>query len=160
MPVRCDPQLLSAYLDGELSSELTAQVEQHVSRCAQCTAELRQLAESSQLLRQHSIDEPNPQEMDRLHQAIRDVAAERSVWRLGMVLGALAASILVVCSVWLMELPAPSARPVQMVRVPAPRWERIAVTLRADPIVVDDNSSIQLANADFTDWMLQGLAGK
>jgi hypothetical protein len=77
-----------------------------------------------------------------------------------MVLGALAASILVVSSVWLMELPAPSARPVQMVRVPAPRWERIAVTLRADPILVDDNSSIQLANADFTDWMLQGLAGK
>ncbi|MCR4437628.1 MAG: zf-HC2 domain-containing protein [bacterium] len=41
---------LSAFLDGELTEELTRQVGEHVSRCTECAAELARLQKVWQLL--------------------------------------------------------------------------------------------------------------
>jgi anti-sigma factor RsiW len=160
--IECDPQLLSACLDGELSPEQQGQVREHLRQCPACARELRMLEESSRLIHEHPFEELDQRELSDLHRAVNQVASEQTIWRLGLVLGALAASILVISSAWLMEIPAPSAgrgRQRTVAIAPASQWERVAMTLRADPLP-PENDAIQLADAGLADWMLQGLSEK
>ncbi len=155
----CEPQLLSAYLDGELSPDVAQRVERHVRDCPQCAAELEQMLEASRAISEYPFDELRPDELARLHEAI-DERADQPVWRLGVILSGLAASILVISATWLAELPprAPVLRPsVTSVRVDS--WESVATTLRVSPLPLEapDRSEIQVADAQFAQWMLSGL---
>lgn len=156
----CDLQRLSVYLDDELAPPARAAVEAHVRACAGCAAELERLREFSRLLREARLDPITESELKRLHEAVdRERAAERSAWRLGLTLSGLAASVLVVSAAWLMESPA--ARPVSE-RAPIlasiEPWERMAMTLRAEPVPAPDPElPVRFADATLADWMLDGL---
>jgi anti-sigma factor RsiW len=156
----CDPQRLSAWLDDELNAAQRQQVEAHLASCDACRRLLQQLTATSSLIQRHAFEPLNEQEMDRLHQAI-DAADDQPILRLGLTIAALAASVLIVAGAWLMELPAgggTAPAQVQMAAAPKP-WERLATTLEVDPLTTPASDSIQVADAELAQWMLDGLSG-
>jgi anti-sigma factor RsiW len=65
-------ELLSDYLDGELSSgESLAEIEQHLETCAECQAELGSLRETLAALGGLKPAEPSPDFLQQVHQKIR-----------------------------------------------------------------------------------------
>lgn len=164
MTTSCEPQLLSAYLDDELSPQARSAVEQHLRDCPQCTAELQRLREASQIIGGSTFEALNATELARIHAAIDDQKEEQPILRLGMMLSALAASILIISSAWLMEIPAEGGdggHNLAVAAAPVAQWERVAMTLRAEPmplqVDVDTDHSVQFADAQFAEWMLDGL---
>jgi anti-sigma factor RsiW len=155
----CEPQLLSAYLDGELSPEQAQRVERHVRECPMCAAELEQMRDVSLAISEYSFEDLRPDELARVHEAI-DRGVDQPVWRLGVILSGLAASILVISATWLAELPPPTAHTrTEIAKVKLQSWERVAMTLRAPPLPLEapDRGEIQVADAQFAHWMLNGL---
>ena len=76
-----------------------------------------------------------------------------------MLLGTLAASVLIISSAWLMELSQPVASPTIVLTRPAQPWERMAMTLRAEPLLPQQDDNIaQFADAELAEWMLQRLS--
>jgi anti-sigma factor RsiW len=164
----CDPQLLSAYHDGELDAATRQRVEVHLRDCPACAEELQGIRDASQLIAaggsaDHSL--LTDEELARVHDAIDDTS-DRPILRIGAMLGAAAASLLIVSCAWLMDLPRqdhPAAPPpISAARFTAPAqpWEEIAVTLRPEiPMQAGDdlNSDTYLADAKLAEWMLQGL---
>lgn len=155
----CDPEMLGAYFDRELSEDLASGVELHLQHCPECRAELARLGEVSRRLGDHPFDELSKHELDRLHRVI-DEAASRPIWRLGGMLLAAAASVLIVSGAWLMELPAGRSASQQMAQNRPAAWEQVATSLRPDPFPDVNDHSAQFADAGLTEWMLQGLTGK
>jgi anti-sigma factor RsiW len=160
----CDPQLLSVYLDGELPADRREQLELHLRDCPECRAQLQMLRDNARAIQQHPFDDLRDDELTRLHQAIDAEQEDHPVWRLGLILGALAASVMIISSAWLMELPARrTVHPQEEVSMqPMESWERVAMYLRADPLAVpaDDQGAIRLADSQFAQWMLDGLANQ
>src|SRR3954454_18131175 len=151
----CDEQVLSAYGDGELAAAARQRVEAHLQSCTGCTEEVRSLRETSRLLRDYPFADIDRDELARGHEAI-DAAVDQPVWRLGFTLGVIAASVLIVSCAWLMELPSASApttnaRP-QVVQTP-PQWERMAMTLKAEPLRSVNGDTSQTADARLAEWM-------
>jgi anti-sigma factor RsiW len=151
----CDLQLLSAYIDGELLPADRDHLEAHLRNCPDCARELDQLRDISGSLRAYDFQELDARELSRVHQAI-DQAADQPILRIGLALSAIAASILVVGSAWLVELPSRSTIASTPALSSAP-WEQMAMTLSPGPLVQSGGDEIQLARADFTDWMLDSL---
>src|SRR5438270_738818 len=74
-------QLLDAYHDGELSEEARYEVDRHVASCCLCAAHLAELRRLSGWVqtagdREQAADGIRPDELRRMHGAIRAVAAE------------------------------------------------------------------------------------
>jgi anti-sigma factor RsiW len=156
--VACEFELVSAYFDDELSPLDRAGVEEHLRECPRCAADLQFLRDASEMLKAQPFDDLDSDQRRRLHRAIDEDSARHTVWKIGMTICAAAASILIICGAWLWELPAPSHLP----RTPmaqAPQWERMAMTLRAEPItpISEDDHMIHLADARLADWMLYEL---
>ena len=154
---------LGAYHDGELDAGTRRQIERHLMSCTSCAAELAAIRGLSRRVTD-ARDEIAPEEMRRIGQALAGEihAAEslRSLWPIARMLGALAASILIISGVWLHDLSqdrataTAGAGPVAL----APEWERVAVTLRADPRVGEGNDSVFLPRyAAAVDWMVKNL---
>ena len=123
---------------------------------------MQSLRDQAGAIQQYPFDDLRDDELVRLHQAIDAEQEDHPVWRLGMILGALAASVMIISSAWLMELPARSrVAPVgQVATAPMESWERVAMYLRADPSAVpaDDPGAIRVADSQFAQWMLDGLS--
>ena len=88
---------VSAYYDGELSPEESRRLETHVAQCAGCAAELQALGRLSGLLRDAASSTVPPETLARL----RGAARVAQVVPLARRLTALAASILVACTMWM-----------------------------------------------------------
>ena len=161
---KCNFQsLIGAYYDRELDPEAAGKVEKHLTECPICIAELEAMGELS--ARIHTVASwsgMDRAESARLHQAVRDADESFSdslpLFRTMGLLGAMAASVLIVCGVWLLDTRNdPSAinsglHPVAL----APEWERVATTGYADPspgMVGDMFFSPRYA----VDWMLDDL---
>ncbi len=167
---------LDAFHDGELNADDQARVAEHVAGCAACGDALREMQRMSLLLggrRDEALSEVSADELARLHAAVdRQIMRSRfqvdpSFWRTAGVLSGLAASVLIVASAWLLETPSvrqssPSFGPVAMQQ----DWERVAMTLRSDPLPYSgpeanpDQSALADAHANMTDWMLENLKGR
>jgi anti-sigma factor RsiW len=147
----CNSLHLTAYLDGALDRESQERVEDHVLVCSACAEELHALRRSIGLLRTLPYQGLRRANLKKLHAAIDDEAADHAIWRLAGRLAALAASILVIASVWLME--SPVTRPQSAVASKSIQpWEQLAMTLCVDPLAADD--SVQFA---VTTWMIESL---
>ncbi len=53
-----DPETISSYIDGELSTEEIAQVETHLASCQQCQQERRELLAVSRMIREVPVYQP------------------------------------------------------------------------------------------------------
>lgn len=150
----CDEQLLGAYHDGELDAAGRERFEKHLAECSACSAELARLREASKLFGDYPFQDITENELSALHRAI-DQSDDFQVWRIGGTLGLIAASILVVSFAWLRTIPASTAKPGQqapmVAQKPVPAWERVAVQLRPDPMVEEQDDLARV------DMMLEGL---
>jgi anti-sigma factor RsiW len=162
----CDLQLLSAYIDGELSPAQRQSVDAHLRQCPKCAAEVDALTNAMEMIRTYQPFVPGREDLDRLFEKVDqsiDLRAERSLWRLGLVVSAMAASILIVSVAWLAELPpVPEGSKEQVATTPPEAWERLAATLRPDPIDMPPSGAtpptVYLAQAEpFASWMLRAL---
>lgn len=162
----CEFQLLiGAYHDGELDAAMMRQVERHVEECAACRGELAAMRDLSARIAAVRLDEIDRVESLRLHKAIDEAvdAGQESLplFRTAGLFAAMAASVLIISGVWLLDLK-PAGRPPGMSGgtsvVLAPEWEQVAMTLHADPrpqTVEDSLYAPRYANT--VKWMLDGL---
>ena len=139
-------QLVSAYHDGELASALRAEFEEHLGQCASCAAELAYLRELSRLLGRLAEPKISSHALHRLHRGADD-ASEVGIWRMARMVSAVAAAILLVCSVWVWLLSTATAEAGGL----SP-WERSA--LQQEEFPAAENGGEQL-----TMWMIEGLTG-
>lgn len=159
---------LNAYHDGELTAEEMELFERHVQSCGDCAAELAEIRRLSSLFDDFASRPVEEPAVSRIHEAVDALdQTESGTLRIAGVLTALAASVLVVASVWLMEAPAAENERKQVVRIeaPAPEWERVASTLRADAMPgggpgIGPAREPALADADLANWMLRNLDDK
>lgn len=166
---------VEAYHDGELANDadVRASVEQHLAACPACAEDLVWLRRVTAEMRDGARRDYNAltaSELARIHDAIDTEAdaAERTafdlrrLYRAAVALTAVAASILLLSCAWLNELPGQTTgvpRTNEGVAVrEADAWERVAATLEADPTLAPN--PVASKDANFADWMLNGLAGK
>lgn len=175
----CEFQLRVAALhDGELPPPAARLVRAHLAHCPSCAAELSALRGLSaritgEIAARADSDAPA---LAGMHRAVDRAAAAMTdadlktlpLLRTAGLLGALAASVLIIAGVWLLDAPpapqladeagAGSATAGTLVAIP-PDWERVATTLRAQPRpgVVGDDSPFAPHYAAAIDWMLDGL---
>jgi anti-sigma factor RsiW len=159
---------LGRYHDDELDAQTRRLVEVHVEICPPCAAELGEMRELSARIQRMSgevLGEVEDSELARMHEAVERAAGEERTWRpllrTASMLGALAASVLIVGGAWLAEI-GPVGREIAGTGVPsaalAPEWERVATTLRADPRPgFMDDSLFSPRYAAAVDWMLSTL---
>ena len=161
----CNFQLLiDAFHDRELDREATAQVERHLTECEACKAQLASLRDLSARISVAAGSRGiNHAETARLHQAVSNAGDLKSdslpLFRTMGLLGALAASVLIVSGVWLLDTKSNELSSVSPNNAPvalAPEWERVATTGYADPspgLLGDTFFSPRYA----VDWMLDDL---
>jgi anti-sigma factor RsiW len=114
-----DGRRLGAYHDGELTGAERAALEAHLRRCPGCAAELERLRRLSSLVAAAGrTGMPRPA-LARLHRAVDDLSAT-DLGRLAKTLLAVAASVLMVCGVWLWQ--ANGGEPAGAI----PVWETVA----------------------------------
>ena len=150
----CDRGQVDALLDGELAGKVRADVEGHLRECSECAKYLAELRDMRAVFDQAELDELTPLELARLHAAI-DAAVDAPIWRLGGLIGAVAASILIISAAWLAQMPPAAPTRVSHVTRPAQDWEKVAMTLRVD--VPSGSAEDQTQLAENADFMLDGL---
>ncbi len=128
--LKCPPiHELQAYLDGELSAGLKLAMDHHFTHCESCRTQLAEVEAMSGLLASAATNEPKLSQIarHRLHRAVDD-AMDQGLLRLGWGISGIAASVLVVGSLWLMK--------AQSTPEAAPPWVGVsAVAESADPAV-------------------------
>jgi anti-sigma factor RsiW len=120
---------LSGYLDGELDASTNAAIGRHLRECAACDAELKQLRALSNFVAAGFAQQPGISQiaMHRLHRNV-DGMMDDGLIRTARILGAMAACVLIGCSIALVkthEQPAP------------PPWIGAAVTADASATSVE-----------------------
>jgi anti-sigma factor RsiW len=133
---------VNAYHDGELDGDAARRFAEHLAGCQGCQEQLASLEAVSALFAALPQRQMYPIELGRLHQRLESNTARKTAdsefLRAAGFLSALAASILVISSVWLAEIPSRPAAALSpgVAVVPAsdlPAWERTALTLRVEP---------------------------
>jgi anti-sigma factor RsiW len=105
-------QQLGLYLDGELDARGRATVERHLQECAPCRAELADLSAISRLIAQAPQPRLSQISLHRLH-ARTDAVMEEGLVRLARIMQAVAASVLIAGSAWLMRAAPVTQTPAQ-----------------------------------------------
>jgi len=136
---------LSAYHDGEVSGAEREALEAHLAQCPACAAELARLRRLSSLLAQAERPKMPAGVLDRLHRSADDLAAA-DLRRVAKTFLAAAASILLVCGIWLWQANG-AAEPAEAI----PVWESLAARQQ----VLTAGSEEQLAQ-----WIVQDLERK
>ena len=136
-------EMLGAYHDGELSGAARAGMEQHLRQCPACAAELQGLRKLSQLLSTAAPAKMSPDVLRRLHERVETIPLA-GLWRVAEIWGAIAASILLVCCIWLVK----TKSTVDAI----PVWETVALVRQELPSATPED---QLAQ-----WIVQDLSGR
>jgi anti-sigma factor RsiW len=121
-----NPQL-DAYHDGELTADARAAFESHLRDCPACSEQLAQLRAMSQMFANAPQLRLSQIALHRLHGRI-DAGADQGLLRLGWTINAIAASLLLVGSVWLTRISNPPSTPEA-----APPWIGVPVVAQTDP---------------------------
>ena len=142
--------LLNACLDGEMTPQDRDLFERHLRQCPQCAADLERLRKLAEAIGTAARTRPAmpPEAIARLHRSI-DRLPSAGVVRLAEKLAAVAAMILMACSVSLLR-----QSPAQAAASGAPAWEaESAAQLASEPAAA--GSEELLAR-----WMVQDLSRK
>jgi anti-sigma factor RsiW len=172
---------LNAYHDAELGDAEARELERHLETCPSCAAELDEILKVSEAFAGLVPSGISRAAMARAHAAADDACervesaarGRRLLVRVASVLTAVAASVLVVASAWLLEPPAAPTGNVNLAVAPgstvgpAAEWERIAMTLDAGPLRSDSPDApgrlaLAAAASDgdevrVADWMVRSL---
>lgn len=166
-------QFLNAYHDGELDAQTHSDVHQHLQTCDACRDQLGQIRRLSGLIRTAGGNRPDdairPDELRRIHSAVRKVEHDQPLLRIAGFMSAVAASLLIISAAWLAELPRRNVAPSQVSVLPidSPEWQEVAVLEYVPPVPfeADDtrNNLPAFAQADgrdtqFVNWMVDGLS--
>lgn len=119
---------LSAFHDGELDSETSARLEAHLADCESCREALGGIRAVSRLLGTPGSGRLSQIGLARLHETADSAAGGRSIFPLAKTMIAVAASILIIASAWLAEIPPATQRDTRIVGKvrPEAEWERLA----------------------------------
>ncbi|HZK81228.1 MAG TPA: zf-HC2 domain-containing protein, partial [Humisphaera sp.] len=152
--------------DGELGNDTERMVERHMASCEVCRLELKEIRELSALADQIGQEGMSPLAVRRIHKAIDAEQQNYSIFRIARVLTGLAASAMVVGAAWLWDVPDSGHQSKHViVRIdpgPTDKWEYLAVNLKPDPLPTERweaNNQQMLADARFSNWMIEGLGG-
>jgi len=137
---------LSAYHDGEVSETERVALEAHLQGCPACAAELNRLRRLSHVLATAPRPEMPAKALARLHRAADDMAMA-DLGRMAKTLMAIAASILLVCALWLWR-----SRAAGEATEPIPTWETAATAQEGTLATASDE---QLAR-----WIVHDLERK
>jgi anti-sigma factor RsiW len=149
-----DQSRIEAYHDRELSGAEAAALEAHLRECSDCAAEMARLRELSGVLATGRPEEILPIELARIHRAV-ERSDDRSLLRFSAAISAVAASVLIISSVWLLDGPQP--RPMMSVNQHAQQsWERLAA---GRPFEEPRETAVARVR-DTTDWMVVGMGGR
>jgi anti-sigma factor RsiW len=138
--------LIGRYHDGELDEPRRELIKIHLASCPACLADLVELRRVSNLLTNIPLDAMTPNEHMRVYRVVDGLGmrlAERSVLRMAWGLTALAATLLVVTSLWL-------AGVQRDVDAPQTNGPAVAILLPRQ----SDQSSANLSH-----WMVRNLGG-
>jgi anti-sigma factor RsiW len=136
---------LSAYHDGELWGAARAGMAEHLRQCPACAAELSRLRALSRMLAAVAEPEAPPAATRRFHKAV-DAVPMLELAHIAEVFGAVAASILVACCLWLLH-----ARSAGVTSDQIPIWETVAVARHETPATAPEEQ--------LTQWIVQDLSG-
>lgn len=167
---------LEAWHDGELEPRDAHQMSQHLQGCPHCAAALASIRQISALFAAMRRQEKgDAAEIVRLHEAVdREMdlksplqQVDPAFWRAAAVLSGLAASVLIIASAWLWDLPRGHVRQPPLVAETQP-WETVAVTLRPDPLIgpsgvpndAADQTDLAEADVSAADSVLATLHGR
>jgi anti-sigma factor RsiW len=127
---------IQAYHDGELPAERRSTVEEHLAGCPACAAELAELKNLSAVFAAEPVAELSQIALHRLHRKI-DNEMDRGLIRFGWSLSAVAASILLVASAWLVKVDG-SAQAASASPTPdEPPWVSVSLAASHDPVLRD-----------------------
>jgi anti-sigma factor RsiW len=135
---------LGAYHDGELSGAARAEMERHLGQCPACAAELERLGRLSELLVAAAAPKLSLAAKQRLHNGI-DTIPMADLRRVAEICGAIAASILLVCTIWLVVKTRATTDAI-------PVWETVAIAQQEPATAPEEQLLAQ--------WMVQDLSGK
>jgi anti-sigma factor RsiW len=102
---------LSAFYDDELDADTSGRLQAHLADCPSCSASLQALRQVSRLIASAPTRPISQMGMARLHAAADVAARQRTVFPMAKALLAIAASVLIVGSAWLVEIPGQSGSP-------------------------------------------------
>ena len=152
---------LSAYCDGELSAAEVRQAEEHLAQCPACARQIEEFRRISRLIGSMESPQITQEGLDRISRSVvlttADDTDEPRIMRIGLFLLAAAASILIICGAWLLELPARSTGPVLAHRTQPAPWELAAVNMRTPPATPDQGQTHLASDTRVIDIMLQQL---
>ena len=139
---------VSAYHDGELSPASAADMKRHLAACPQCSAELERIRELSTGFAAMPAPQVPPHVVARLHARVDQLAA-RSVFRFAEGCAAIAAAVLIACTVGLFKQSAPVQPAASL-----PVWEA--------PAAIGENVELVSGGADevLAGWTVLDLSGK
>jgi anti-sigma factor RsiW len=161
--------LLAAHHDGELRDHKARRaLEEHLVDCPHCAAELAQMRDlsaqiASAIATREGVTERAVIEMHRAVDEVMNAAVvDQPFLRTAGLLTGLAASVLIISGIWLFELNRSEAGDgISVADAPvvlSPDWERVAMTLRAEPRpAIGGDSVFSPRYAAAIDWMLDNL---
>jgi len=148
---------LESYHDGELSPDRRELLQRHVETCGQCSRELRQLRDLSDLLTPEDSGDMTDAELGRLHADVSEMLEHATPPTLTFpwvrALCAAAASILIIAAAWM-------AQPQTIDRVPVASsgqdWQELAMgkPMQSLPPGADQPG---LADSEFAQFLLDNL---
>jgi|GEM_PF-5800131 len=142
--------LVCPYHDGELDELRRLQVENHLTLCGVCRQRLREFQGLTERLSRVSVNGMSQMEQARMHWVVERARVDlssRALMRLAMPLLGMAASLLVVTSVWLVDNGGVgrSARTGTLAQSDSSDWQRVAMNFHSDN--------------KLPDWMVRSLGG-
>jgi anti-sigma factor RsiW len=141
-------QRLGAYYDGELDAAARAEVERHLRACGVCTDRLAQLRGMSDMFAAAPVPRLSQISMHRLHTNL-DLLLDRGLLRLARVLSAVAASVLLFGSTWLVMNSATRSGPA----VSSPQASSSVVQM-----ALQTEEQVSSAEPGPNDWIVNELA--
>jgi anti-sigma factor RsiW len=141
---------VEAYHDGELDAARGAEFERHLASCQPCTAELAGLRKMSGVFAAAPVNRLSQIGLYRLH-ANLDLLTDRGLLWLARVMTGLAASVLVVGSIWLTR--AKPAVPVNGSVISLALQAEESATPNAEP-----NTEVSQAEPGSSEWISTELS--
>jgi anti-sigma factor RsiW len=140
--------LVAAYHDGELPEAQARDFERHLPSCPPCGEELAALRDMSRIFSDEPRHHLSTIGMHRIQQQMNRVASSVVLVRTVRALQAIAAAVLLVASVWFMQMSNGSARVSHPVAEAAPPWVDISFNSN------EADSSLASANTPAAAWYL------